>query len=138
MAKKPKSKSEKIDGLGPDDLKKIHKAVRQVWSWSHPRRLAVARATGKDGFPRCEKCRKRVPKVAVDHIEPVGEIGGPDYIRRMWCPSSKLQCLCRKCHAPKTQAEARERAKTKRAARKNGGAAKARPRRRAARDLDFY
>lgn len=103
MAKK--TKKEKIDGLGPDDLKRIHKAVRQVWSWSHPRRLAVKRSMGADGFPRCEMCKKRVPKITVDHIDPVGEVGGRDYVKKMWCPSRLLQCLCKKCHDGKTKRE---------------------------------
>jgi hypothetical protein len=105
-----KEKPEKVDGLGPDDLKKIHKAVRQVWSWSHPWRKTKARAMGKDGFPRCEnrKCEKRgkpVPKVFVDHVDPVGEVGGPKYIQRMFIPSIRLQALCKKCHDAKTKAE---------------------------------
>lgn len=108
--KKRKTAAEKIDGLGPDDLQKIHKAVRQVWSWSHPWRLVKKRCTHEDGFMRCEnkKCEskgKPVPKVFVDHIDPVGEIGGPDYIKRMWTPSINLQGLCKKCHDAKTKAE---------------------------------
>lgn len=101
---------ELVDGLNPSDLRKIHKAVRQVWQWSKPWRLAKARAVGKDGFPRCESltCEKRgkpVPKVFVDHVEPVGKIGGPDYIARMFIPSARLQCLCKKCHDAKTKEE---------------------------------
>lgn len=104
MAKR-KSKLPKVDGLGPGDKKNIHKAVRQVWQWSHPRRLAAARAVGKDGFQRCEKCKKKVPKTFVDHIEPVGEVAGPHYFQRMWCASTKLQNLCKKCHDVKTKEE---------------------------------
>lgn len=107
MAKKQKIR---IDGLGPDDLKRIHKAIRQVWCWSHPWRLAKKRAMHKDGFPRCEKCKKKVPKVSVDHIQPVGEVGGPEYIQRLFVPSDLLQCLCKKCHDVKTR---EERSKTK-------------------------
>lgn len=105
-----KAKAEKVDGLGPDDLKRIHKMVRQAWQWSHAWRLAKKRALHEDGFYRCEnkKCPQRgkpVPNVAVDHIEPVGEVGGPEYIQRLFVPSKKLQCLCKKCHDPKTRAE---------------------------------
>lgn len=111
MAKRSKKeKPPKVDGLGPDDLKKIHKAVRQVWMWSYPRRQAVARAMDAKGFPKCERCGKRSPKVSIDHIDPVGEIGGPDYIARMWCPSDRLQGLCKACHAPKTKREGKARA----------------------------
>lgn len=120
MARK---KAEKIDGLSSDDLKRIHKAVRQVWSWSYPWRLAKKRATGEDGFPRCEnkKCPQRgkpVSKVFVDHILPVGEVGGPGYIQKMFLPSNALQCLCKKCHDAKTREERKESAAQKTQVRK--------------------
>ncbi len=107
MAKK---KKEKIDGLSSDDLKKIHRAVRLIWSWSYPCRLVKKRSMHEDGFPRCEnpKCPsegRRVPKVSFDHIAPVGEVGGPNYIARMFTPSSGLQALCRACHDVKTRVE---------------------------------
>lgn len=111
MVKKKKEKLEAVDGLGPKELKQIHKAIRQVWSWSRAHRLAKARCLGKDGFHRCEQCKKKVPKVFVDHISPVGEVGGPGYIQRLFIPSSGLQCLCKKCHDAKTKAE-RESKKT--------------------------
>jgi 5-methylcytosine-specific restriction endonuclease McrA len=99
-----------IDGLGPEDLKRIHKAVRQVWSWSYPRRLAKKRALHEDGFYRCElpSCPdkgKPQPNISVDHINPIGEVGGTEYVKKMWCPSDQLQCLCKKCHAKKTREE---------------------------------
>lgn len=105
MKRKRKEKKEKVDGLGPDDLKRIHSAVRKVWAWSHPRRLAIKRAVDKKGFSFCEDCLQRVPKVTIDHIDPVGEVGGKDYIKKMWCPSTKLMALCNPCHRKKTNAE---------------------------------
>ena len=107
MAKK---KTEPTDGLGPHELKRIHSAVRQAWQWSRAWHLAKKRATGSDGFPRCEgpTCPhkgKPVSKVFVDHIDSVGEVGGPKYIQRMFVPSAKLQCLCKKCHDAKTKEE---------------------------------
>lgn len=107
MAKK---KKEMVDGLGPDDLKRIHRALGQVRKWSYPVRLAKKRAMGADGFPRCEnkKCPskgKPVPSVQADHITPIGEIGGPQYIKRMFVPSTQLQCLCGPCHRAKTKLE---------------------------------
>lgn len=108
MAKRAKKeKKAKVDGLGPDELKRIHSAVRLVWSRCHARRLAVKRATGKDGFVRCELCNKRTPRVHVDHIEPVGKVGGPQYIERMFKPSHCYQVLCPKCHGAKTRADKR-------------------------------
>lgn len=105
-----KEKEKRIDGLGPKELKMIHKAVRQVWSWSHAWRLAKKRAMHEDGFPRCESinCEKKgkpQPKVFIDHVIPVGEVGGPDYITRMFIPSRYLQALCKKCHDAKTNVE---------------------------------
>lgn len=105
MAKK--AKLAKIDGLGPDDIKKIRAAVRQVWTWSHAYRLAKKRNIGKDGFPRCEQCRKKVPKTYVDHLVGVGAVDS-GFIYRMFVPSSKLQNLCKKCHQPKTNKERAE------------------------------
>jgi hypothetical protein len=108
MAKK--KQTERVDGLSTEDLKRINKAIRQVWTWSHPWRLAKARAVGEDGFPRCENpdCEsdgEPVPKVFIDHIDPVGEIGGIDYVAKLFIPSSGLQALCKKCHQKKTNLE---------------------------------
>ena len=108
-----KSKEERIDGLEPRALKQVTAAIKQCWSWSYPRRLAIARATGKDGFVRCEKCNVKTPKHHVDHKTPVGEIRSAGAIDRLFCPSSGLQVLCKPCHAPKTRQEARERAARK-------------------------
>lgn len=105
MAKrKAKPKILKIDGLSPEDIAKIRKAIRQVWSWSHPRRLCIARCTDKDGFPKCEKCLERCPKVYVDHIERVGDVDS-GFIKRLFVSSEGLQGLCRVCHAAKTNLE---------------------------------
>lgn len=108
--KKSKEKEQKIDGLNPKDIQNIRNAIRQVWSWSVPARLVRKRCIGPDGFPRCEnkKCEskgKPVPKVFVDHIEVMGSVLAPDYISRMWCPSTKLQGLCKQCHDAKTKLE---------------------------------
>lgn len=101
----PKNKPEKVDGLSADDRKKLRSAIRQVWSWSYPRRLCVKRATDHEtGFATCEQCGKTVAKIYPDHIKPVGELSD-GYIERMFCPSSELQALCSKCHARKTREE---------------------------------
>lgn len=105
-----KKRVEQVDGLGPQDLKRIHQALGKVRSWSYPVRLAKKRALHEDGFyrcenPLCEKAGKPVPSVQADHVNPIGEVGGPEYIKRMFVPSSKLQCLCKKCHAKKTREE---------------------------------
>lgn len=99
MAKKTK---EKVDGLSPHDVEKIRIAIRRVWSWSFPRRKALGRAIGEDGFYYCEKCKIKTPKVSVDHIVPVGLVDS-GFIERLFCPSNGLQILCKKCHCEKTK-----------------------------------
>ena len=105
-----KVKKEKIDGLSSDDLSRINKALGQVRKWSYPVRLVKKRCLHADGFYRCEntQCQSKgmpVPSIQVDHIEPIGEIGGSEYIKRMFVSSDKLQGLCKKCHQEKTKAE---------------------------------
>lgn len=99
-----KNKLPLVDGLGARDVEKIRRAIRQVWSWSYPRRLCVQRATTEDGFPKCEKCKKKVPKIYPDHIRPVGDVDS-GFIERLFCSSKKLQALCKKCHDQKTREE---------------------------------
>ena len=107
-----KKKEEKIDGLSPKDIEKIRRAIRQVWSWSYPRRLCIARATDSEGFPVCEGCKQRVPKVHPDHIVKVGDVD-EGFIKRLFVPSAQLQALCKKCHAAKTKQERAEDRKSK-------------------------
>lgn len=106
MAKK---KLVKVDGLGPHEIKKIRAAVRQVWHRSYARRLVVLRCIGRGGFSYCELCKKRAPKIFIDHIVNVGDV---DYgfINRMFVASKWLRGLCKKCHDIKTKEE-RKRAK---------------------------
>ena len=80
----------KVDGLSPKDRQKVSNAIRQIWQRSYPRRLCVARSIGEDGFPFCEKCKKTVPKVHIDHREAVGDLlnGG---VERLFCSSNRLQ-----------------------------------------------
>lgn len=105
MTKKLKRKKvEKMDGLGPYEIKKIRNAVRQVWQRSYARALVVKRCTGKDGFSYCETCKKRTPKIKIDHILKVGKVDS-GFIKRMFVPSKMLQGLCGKCHNKKTNLE---------------------------------
>lgn len=101
MAKK---KIAKTDGLGPYEIKRIRSAVRDVWQYSHARQLVIKRCTGKDGFARCEDCKKKTPKLKIDHIDNVGDVDA-GFILRMFCPSNKLQGLCHECHKDKTKIE---------------------------------
>lgn len=57
-----------------------------------------------------EDKRKRVKNVYVDHIIPiidpaVGFTTWDDCVERMFCDSSNLQLLCKKCHSEKSQEE---------------------------------
>lgn len=120
MAKR--KKVEKVDGLGPDDIRKIRTAIRQVWHWSYSKKLVVKRCTDKKGYPHCELCKKRCPKIFVDHIKKVGDVD-EGFIYRLFVPSVMMQGLCKKCHDAKTK---EERAKERRAARRNGDGKKMR------------
>ena len=112
MAKKQKLVA--TDGYGPKERAMVHKAVRQVFTWSAAYREVKKRCKNAEGFYVCEKksCRKVVPTIAVDHIKAIGEVGGPNYIRRMFVNSKKLQGLCKACHGAKTRLE-RKAASTK-------------------------
>lgn len=111
MQKKVKKRSkkmvQKVDGLSPKNVEQIRKAIRQIWSWSTPRKLCIERATGKDGFPKCEQCKKKVPKVYPDHKIKVGEVDS-GFLERMFTPSKNLQALCKPCHDKKTRLERAE------------------------------
>ena len=102
MAKKVKL--QKIDGLGPYEIKKIRNALRLVWHRSHARALVVKRCTGKDGFAHCEKCGRRTPKLKIDHMRACGDVDG-GYIERLFCPSARLWGMCPICHGEKTRRE---------------------------------
>lgn len=107
MAKR--AKVEKIDGFGAAEKKSVRDAVRLVWQRSKARQTVKKRCIGKDGFEYCEKCKKRVPKVNIDHKKPAGEIDEPGFLNRLFCPSSELQGLCKECHKPKTARENKKR-----------------------------
>ncbi len=112
MTKKRKvtrAKKQKLvgsDGLGPKEIKQIRTALRKVWSWSTARRLVVKRCQDKKDpeYSKCEKCKKRCPKIYVDHIVACGDVDS-GYIERLFIPSKYLQGMCKKCHGLKTKME---------------------------------
>jgi 5-methylcytosine-specific restriction endonuclease McrA len=72
----------------------------------------------------CNHCGNKYARkgIAIDHITPVVDLSGlakqPDgevdfnvYIKRLFCPKSNLQSLCKKCHAVKSASEGKVRAK---------------------------
>jgi len=101
-AKKAAQESKIKDCLNEDDRKKIDKALRKVWSWSHSRRLVVKRCDIGNGYSRCEGCLKKCPKVFIDHIRAVGTFD-EKFISRLFVPSNWLQGLCHPCHKIKTK-----------------------------------
>jgi hypothetical protein len=105
--KKEKKVKIKVDGLGPTEIKKLRNACRLVWHRSHVRKICVQRSIGKDGFHRCELCKKKTPQIKIDHKIKVGDLDG-GFIKRLFCPSSGLQALCKHCHDAKTKEERRQ------------------------------
>jgi hypothetical protein len=93
---------QKTDSLNAQDLKRICRALRQIWHRSYSRNLVVKRCLINGGYSRCEKCKKKCPKVFVDHIDPIGA-PNRNLIWRMFVPSYKLQGLCANCHKEKTK-----------------------------------
>lgn len=112
MPKIKKVKAEKIDGLSPEDIAKIRVVIRQVWSWSYPRKLCIKRCTRADGFAYCEKCGEKCPKLKVDHIIAVGDVDD-GFLERLFTPSRNLQGLCDGCHKIKTKEERRIKAEAR-------------------------
>lgn len=104
MAKKNKP----TDGLGPLEIAKIRSAIRQVWQRCEARKLVVKRCKLPKGYAKCEGCDQVVPKVYVDHIEPVG-VFGYGFIERLFVPSHRMNGLCDECHKAKTKAETKDR-----------------------------
>ncbi len=104
-----KKKLENVDGLGPKDIRRLVTAIRKVWGWNYARRICLERAIGPGGFPVCELCKKKTPKVFPDHIKPVGTFHVRHYIERMFVSSGSLQALCKNCHRLKTNRERKNR-----------------------------
>lgn len=109
---KKKSKSKisselKVDGFGPKEKANVRKAIRLVWTRSHAKQLVVKRCTGADGFLYCEHCKERAPKIEVNHKVTVGDVDD-GFLKRLFVPSTEMEGLCKKCHAPITNKERRE------------------------------
>jgi hypothetical protein len=103
----------------------LRSGLRAKWSrW--PAKYAVLAEAKRDHDgknPRqkyeykCAECKKHYPQkeVSVDHIEPVGTLRTyedlPDFCRRLFVGTDKLQVLCKGCHGVKTYEENQERTK---------------------------
>lgn len=109
MAKKPEQPASYL-GLPPGTLngataERARKILRELWhqrSWQ--KKAALARATDAEGFTVCEQCKRRAPKVHVDHIVKCAE---PDaeFLARLFIEPAHLQVLCLRCHGDKTWCE---------------------------------
>ena len=97
-------KAEVVSEWGPKDVKRFRNAARQVWRYTPMWRAVVKRCALPGGYARCEQCRKKVPKIYVDHIKAVGDVDG-GFIERLMTSSENLQGLCKKCHDTKTKEE---------------------------------
>ena len=93
----------------------ITRHLRQLWTWSKTRKEARERAkVGKMGY-LCNDCGAVVPKVDIDHREPVGAAPGSRnasedltwdcYMSRLFCEINNLRALCVPCHKKKTAAD---------------------------------
>lgn len=87
---------------------KLTSALRKVWYYSPVRREVVKRCKVDSSTSRCEKCRRLVDKVQIDHIVPVAILTGWDndwsgYINRLFCDVTGLQGLCEACHTKITK-----------------------------------
>lgn len=66
---------------------------------------------------QCNVCKGWFPnsQVEVDHIIPAGRLSDysdlPSFVERLFCEQDNLQCICKKCHAKKTEIERSERAR---------------------------
>ena len=88
-------------------------AARKVWRWCPEKKEASRKAEDATGENRrCAKCGKMFPRkmTQMDHIVAVGKQPTtweqyPDYYRRLFCPVTNIQCLCKPCHTGKTKTD---------------------------------
>lgn len=127
MAKQKKPRKKKTYNLKT----RISSALRKLWLY-HPERTATKKRceagssfikTAKSGreykapYYKCEKCKKKVDYIEIDHIEPVaGYTGFKDwntYVDRLFVTADKMIGLCDSCHAAKTLVQKEIRKKMK-------------------------
>lgn len=99
----------------------IKRKLREVWLFSKTRAEAISNAKVKvevgvyknsnkkyRTYIKCQRCGSIVDKnnKQVDHIIPVEPSSSWDeYIQKLFCDVSNLQCLCLTCHKEKTYNE---------------------------------
>lgn len=103
--KRAKKAERNFDGFGPFLIMRSRQVLRELWQRSsQARKIVVKRCELAGGYSRCELCKKKVPKVFIDHIERVGDLDA-GFFKRLFCSSKGLQGLCEKCHSRKTAQE---------------------------------
>lgn len=108
MTKRRKKELPRDGGLSKKQIQQLRSAIREIWMWSYARKLVIKRCETKDGFSRCEGCKRKVAKVFVDHIEACGDVEDGGYLERTFRASRFLQGLCSECHKLKTKKEREE------------------------------
>ena len=102
----------------------IRAGLRRLWLRSELRSNAIKEARYEVEGKRhkfeveCYNCglAMRMGEVKVDHIEPCGPLTKWEhltpFVKRLYCDTDNLQCLCNDCHKIKTKKE-REDARNK-------------------------
>ena len=112
VAKRKKAEILKFDGFNDADKKNVRRVLRQAWSWSFSRKLVEKRCALPNGYAKCEQCKKKVPKVFIDHIKAIGVVDA-GFLMRLFVPSNQMQGLCKICHSLKTKTDNAKTRKTK-------------------------
>lgn len=115
--------------FSPKDHGLIVSNLRRAFSRSDHRYKVLNKALSKtEKGPRggklykCAGCGElfNSGNVHVDHIKPIVPLTNSAFnmkietiLKRMWCPLTNLQVLCKECHKEKTSKERRIRAKNK-------------------------
>jgi hypothetical protein len=106
-------------------LRKISKFWPEKHEVLNEAKVKVQIGVYKNGNPeyktliKCNGCKELFERneIDIDHINPVISTTGFEdwdtYITQLFCPSSGLQILCKKCHLSKSTFEAGERKKSR-------------------------
>lgn len=93
------------------DIRKLITAARDIWRQSETYQLAKkAAAATRKGWFRCAACAQEREVIKVDHIQPIGKEPAHldqfgQWLVKLFCPLSNLQCLDKDCHHVKTKAD---------------------------------
>lgn len=98
------------------DISKLVTASRDIWRQSviyHEKKKELKHKEKRFTFI-CERCKKDVEVIRIDHIDPIGK--QPDklvefgvWFEKLFCEKESLQGLCNSCHYEKTKEENQKR-----------------------------